>query len=146
MENKGKFRVYIWLCIHELSLALLSGHSRCWDFKQSNNIARFPATLTARSSLYWAIPRGVFAKPALVLLFQSRRACQCFRALPVQPEPHSSSPSFTRTVALRTFPRREHCRASTKRTWDKFTCVCAAPFIQYIHVLGGEQVPGAELF
>lgn len=118
---------YLWLCLHKLSLAILSSHSRCWDIKQSNNIARLPATHMVRSSLPWAIPRVISAKPALVLIFQSWRARQCFRALPVRPEPHSSLSSFTRNVALWIFLRRERCHASTRRTWDVFTCVCAAP-------------------
>lgn len=37
-------------------------------------------------------------------------------------------------------------RASTWRTWAEFTRACAAPRIEHIPALGGERVPGTELF
>lgn len=43
-------------------------------------------------------------------------------------------------------PAAERGRASTRRTWAEFTRACAAPRIQHIPALGGERVPGAELF
>lgn len=48
---KTTFRGFVWMYTHKLSLAILSGHSRCWDFEQSNNITRFLAARTGRCSL-----------------------------------------------------------------------------------------------